>query len=75
MFLERVYKSNNIFEPSFHLGENFTISKKREVLKSKDKPENKNLISWKNFNKQIMVKFLGCYNTTPLKKNLVLEIC
>jgi hypothetical protein len=50
MFLRR-YTSPTIFFERFTLGgKNSTIPKKRVVLKSKDNPENKNLIPWQNFN-------------------------
>ena len=73
-FIERAYKSNNTFG-KFPLEVKTHNIKEKRGSEIKENPENKNLISWQYFNKQIMFKFLGCYNTTPLKKNLVLEIC
>ena len=74
VLFERVNKSNNNWKV-FTWGENSTTQKKREILRSKINPEKENLISQQTFNKQNMVKFLVCYNTTPVNKNLVLEIC
>ena len=74
-FIERAYKSNNTFEKFPLEVKTHNIKEKRGSEIKGEIQKNKNLISWQNFNKQNIVKFFGCYNTTPLKKNLVLEIC
>jgi hypothetical protein len=48
--LENIYKSNNIFEKFPLEGKTPQFRRKKMVLESEDNPENKNLISWQNFN-------------------------